>query len=479
MRRLIPLVLMLCWLSPVFAQDEPPPYLYYYTDTLNAFVIERADGSDSRTFGAGLTPSQANVILGPGWSPDGHWFAWQTLYTAGPAGSYLEGFVVNVDNSQRLTLLDEFADIELMNWSPDGHYLLVSGCRQICYRDDHLLSYWLFDMSTQRLAATYHTYTTPHFDAVTWFDDYVVFTENDEYGPYYYYTVTLYFDGRAVRQPISYEEYQALQPQRADFNYSLDSPSGRYTGIAHGAGDTLTDTVTDSTIEIPPHSDAVTPSYPLDAHWHPSEEWVLFGYNRNYMDSLRFGGASVMSLDGQVYRELGSCGFSSACVDWLPAQVDPSWLPAGEPQSVLLAPISYEYTVVFGDAFRDGDAYILDCDESGVNLPHVNDAESGATVFVLPSNDACIETYNDDRPFPFIISPDGTYYVAVADAYLGTMGIYDVQTGERLFALNTYGFNLHFSADGTQLIMRSRNAVVTWDVAAINEAIAQRSSDSE
>jgi hypothetical protein len=41
--------------APAHAQEVP--YVYYYTNTLNAFVIERADGTDSRVIAQGLMPT--------------------------------------------------------------------------------------------------------------------------------------------------------------------------------------------------------------------------------------------------------------------------------------------------------------------------------------------------------------------------------------------------------------------------------------
>ena len=56
------------------AQPEmSAPYLYYYSAARRAFVVERADGSDSQNLIA-YTCDDC-VIYGPGWSPSGRWLA--------------------------------------------------------------------------------------------------------------------------------------------------------------------------------------------------------------------------------------------------------------------------------------------------------------------------------------------------------------------------------------------------------------------
>ncbi len=50
------------------------PYLYYYSDVLNGFVIERADGTDSRVIAQGVMISPARaVVQNTSWSASGKW----------------------------------------------------------------------------------------------------------------------------------------------------------------------------------------------------------------------------------------------------------------------------------------------------------------------------------------------------------------------------------------------------------------------
>jgi hypothetical protein len=45
------------------AQDPDAPFLFYYDDELNSFVLERADGHDYRLFLADTLPDNAAVTF--------------------------------------------------------------------------------------------------------------------------------------------------------------------------------------------------------------------------------------------------------------------------------------------------------------------------------------------------------------------------------------------------------------------------------
>jgi hypothetical protein len=55
-----------------------------------------------------------------------------------------------------------------------------------------------------------------------------------------------------------------------------------------------------------------------DVQWNDSEEWAFIKYN---IWSGGVDGVSIISLDGSTYRELTTCGFSPACIGWLPSSV--------------------------------------------------------------------------------------------------------------------------------------------------------------
>lgn len=107
------------------AASEDVPYLYYYSDLLHSFVIERADGTDSRTLAAGVMPVEHSIMRGPGWSPSGRWFAWTSSEYRGPGYAPAQGWIVSADGTHRITLLDHVQDVQAMLWSPAGDILFV------------------------------------------------------------------------------------------------------------------------------------------------------------------------------------------------------------------------------------------------------------------------------------------------------------------------------------------------------------------
>jgi WD40 repeat protein len=135
MRRYVLLVLSILGGSISFSSaqhnEANNPYIYYYAQDLNAFVVERADGKDRRIFGEGLTesvPGTRLVMDGPGWSPSREWFAWTVDYASfiGYRPQLVpRAYVVRADSTQRLTLLDEVDNAKIA-WSPKRDLLLMA-----------------------------------------------------------------------------------------------------------------------------------------------------------------------------------------------------------------------------------------------------------------------------------------------------------------------------------------------------------------
>ena len=129
-------VLLVCGtlaVGPVAAQgdgDSDTPYIYYYSYAHNAFVIERADGTDTRLLGEGLMTldegAESIHVAGPGWSPSGKWFAWteSQVYAAGAPWSGYAPYVLSADGTQRLILPDTLRDAQLA-WSKNEDVLFV------------------------------------------------------------------------------------------------------------------------------------------------------------------------------------------------------------------------------------------------------------------------------------------------------------------------------------------------------------------
>jgi WD40 repeat protein len=74
---LISVLALLLAKSTASSQPEPAPYLYYFSEERHAFVIERADGTESRLLGQGIIPINA-VGADGAWSASGEYFAWAT-----------------------------------------------------------------------------------------------------------------------------------------------------------------------------------------------------------------------------------------------------------------------------------------------------------------------------------------------------------------------------------------------------------------
>lgn len=108
------------------AQDTTAPYIWWYADTHDAFVIERADGSDSRFVAAGINPEEQIYFEDTAFSPSGEWLAWRSdSPTEGGVFTYT-GYIVRVDGSEQLHFLDSIEDIQLMRWSPTHDWLFIA-----------------------------------------------------------------------------------------------------------------------------------------------------------------------------------------------------------------------------------------------------------------------------------------------------------------------------------------------------------------
>lgn len=95
------------------------PYFYYYSPDENAFIAERADGSDRYTLFDDMLPEDtpAFEMRGPGWSPSGQWFGWVTA---------MESPVYIGDGSNgEVDTLDIPGRIIAIEWSPSEDILLV------------------------------------------------------------------------------------------------------------------------------------------------------------------------------------------------------------------------------------------------------------------------------------------------------------------------------------------------------------------
>lgn len=168
------LAILATFITAPSAAAEDIPYLYYYSDLLNSFVIERADGTDSRTLAADVMPIEHLIMSGPGWSPSGRWFAWTSSEYRGPGYAPAQGWIVSADGNHRLTLLDHVQDVQAMLWSPADDMLFVV---ESSYppQDDTKVCY-LIDVEAEEVIAS--------FELVGVYD--AAWSRNGEFVVFYY-----------------------------------------------------------------------------------------------------------------------------------------------------------------------------------------------------------------------------------------------------------------------------------------------------
>lgn len=125
------LVLLMVVGGPAAAQSSAPFIQYFDADRLT-FVIERADGTESRDFLAVSVPPIAEgrpnldvAVSGPGWSPSGEWFAVTTTFSDASGFTASSTDIVGVDGATRRVALDGLA-IEQLAWSSVGDLLLAT-----------------------------------------------------------------------------------------------------------------------------------------------------------------------------------------------------------------------------------------------------------------------------------------------------------------------------------------------------------------
>lgn len=293
------------------AQDSTP-YIYYYVYAENVFVIERADGTERRSFALDILQEQPDHIIGPGWSLNGDFFAFGVRPSGRP-----NAYIVNVSNGISHPI--NMWRVGAMHWSPDSDYLLVSGhvdpCEGYCSQETN----WLIDGQSGEILAWLDLRRGaqgPGATPVVWDNEIVKFYRFEENFPNSrltsYYEISMNIGGEVIKTPIMPEEYfEQFLPmdEGIDLDHRIfSSPSANYTISATGQ---LTNTEKQSVTQLPaPDFGVEGTARIVDVHWDPSEEWVLISYTG-------IDGVSIVRSDGSAYRELTMCGFSPVCVGWL------------------------------------------------------------------------------------------------------------------------------------------------------------------
>jgi Tol biopolymer transport system component len=307
MRRVL-LIFILCLLAGTSVRaQEPVPYLYYYSDLLRAFVVERADGTDSRVLGAGLMTDTALDISGPGWSPSGKWFAWTAPAPRDSGGRY-RTWVVSADGTQRLTILDSFeGDVRALSWSPAEDKLLIVQHRR--YGDYGVwTTITLLDADTQKVVMSLGRATLPTYDylPVVWTPDGQrgFFYYDDYYDPYGTYLVLVSFT-------VSGEFNERVLHTQSVLDWS---PPGRMIYLENGSrAVVMEDFVSGAHLRF-----RLQPNTQIDeASWSPDGKYALIysrphgTYDRDslWLASLADHSLTLISPDAQIPNSCETCHY--------------------------------------------------------------------------------------------------------------------------------------------------------------------------
>lgn len=317
----------LIWCSIAFAQDENP-YIYYYSDEHQAFVIERADGTDTRVIM--FMPAEAgSQFSGPGWSPDGEWFAWFATRRWFSYPLYNVA-VVNPSTVQTLSTIHRgYNEVDGMIWSPNSQLLLVKGTFCLdCYNYVYSLVSISQDQTLAGVVLMPEAGSAGEVKPYDWLPNNggVAFYELDALTPRAATRITLFADGRVTKEPLTSEEWPVLYPTRTPetlddlLAHRFTSPQGRYL-IERG---TITDTETGISTPLFTGQWSERGVGYLDAvNWHPSEEWALLTFRRGEGNFVTV----LFKTDGTYQRELCTCYPGYNLVGWLPDNVDADSIP--------------------------------------------------------------------------------------------------------------------------------------------------------
>lgn len=140
--------------------DAKAPFIQYYSPTLRGMVIERADGTDTRIIGQGDVASESQIIVGPGWSPRGDWFAW---YSTDVGIRTAKAHIFKADNSRRVTVLDGMTDINQMAWVGNKNWLLAANLINPGHHHSESTDFFVIDAAQDRVIQSFSLLELQHF----------------------------------------------------------------------------------------------------------------------------------------------------------------------------------------------------------------------------------------------------------------------------------------------------------------------------
>ena len=156
-RLLLACIIISLLISPVprtqAADFTTNPYIYYFSDKINAFIIERADGTDTRVLGRGIMPPGVDRVDGPGWSPSGKWFAWTAEKYTNDSGyaSWSSNYLISANGEHRVTLIERF-QMSHMAWASGRDLLLIAPAyKEVIEKEGVQQLVSLYDPETNKL----------------------------------------------------------------------------------------------------------------------------------------------------------------------------------------------------------------------------------------------------------------------------------------------------------------------------------------
>lgn len=394
-------IIVLSLTSIVSSAQSDAPYVQYYSRVLGAFVIERADGSDSHLFAPDVMPDEHQAVRILGWSPGGEYFAWLSapFYFTGGGITWFDVWVVDAAGTP-LPLLDD--------------------------HDDSTNAYWSADDDTLYLLNETFDGTPP--------------------------TITAANIATGTVEPAT----TARVPAQAFAEDWFPSPDGRLEVDAFSG--TLIEIETGEFVPAQRFSGAVG-EIVCGVHWHRGGAWYL----REDGIILAGGGCPsgivVADTAGTLQRELTDCPLGGLCVIWLPDAIADN-LPTGAPESVVPAPthllrhlgpalavgwwndgqgvVAYEEARTMGETVSD--LIWWGTSEMGWGLSDIRPVEVGCYAWVFPG---CEVDALDSGRRVAIAGPEGVSIMTVPGG--------QVMTDQQLFA----GWN---AADEPVLVRGSMDA---------------------
>lgn len=473
-------IVFLIGLPTLHADEDKPPYLYYYSHMLGGIIIERADGTDSRHIGADVIPAGMSGIGGPGWSPSGKYFAGRGVNIGTYRLNILEHFVMDTSGQPVINEIETFGQPNYMEWSPERDILFM-----ITGTGVPSMTFWLLDAESGKIMATLGTgigsdYRHGHEWDVE--NERITFLYRNEgrYATDMIFKVTMNFDGSVTKEVVHDQTLpmHEIPPTDWDQQYgTATSPSGTYTTSGMNPA-LLTNTLTNETIKLPLHTQQTSCR---EYRWSSDESYII-----TLSGTIRAGGGCGSALigitdeQGVLWREVGSCMWRPICVDWLPEQVDLSALPAGNPTSIHIDPVEIVYVdeeerrLTIAD--DEVNFYLYCKDEQTVNIV---DADTRQLEFALTEIECPYRQVDSfaSEGLPIMVAehPDGdllaTYY-DYSEQYV-TIWKYRGNAYYPVLRLDTYGYQLEFSDDGQYLRAQNIWGKKVYSVSGLRERIGK------